>query len=905
MALIKQGQQLVDVSGEELTKQTGFTPLSPAAAKAQGANPDQAKMANTPAGKQGLYKAPVDAGQPTLQQSLQKQQGALPTGKEYQQQAQQAAAKMDRIKQLGTMGSQIEGLIQQKLASAQAIVPPAISQTAVATLPEEKRVQASQIMQAYLAATTPADKQTQQAALSTLLGSNVNIDTYIQQAPELLQAASKQALGTSMTLGQLAPAWLNAEQTAADLGISVEQLNNMSPEQLQEQLAATEANEYSRIEGLKAQMRTATGSAREALRQELRSMGQAGLTGTEEQFDRLQQSIDEGATITINGTDYSVEEALSDNRISDLISNATTNPAALQQLKDNPMYAGVAEWIESNKTALTELVTGVRQDVRAFGTVQTDLAGMKAELGKLSDLVVGELPAYATQADIDAAKAKMESSGLYQAAKADPAFKAELDLMKPETLAAMKDLTTEQIDGLKATNELIKNNGGIAAEFNLTPSEFVTDPTKAAKFEATVAALETASEEVDDQQKLDIAKAVAAGDLTPEIVSQMMQYPAEIADVMSETKLNKEYESIKGDFDKLSSFIFGETKREDINTTLQNLASIAPYDANAQRILNAFKSIVGADGMLDSSDMGRMQAALKSVGLEGVMKGGQTIQQKIAGISTQAKDIANYASTPAIDNIRAITGDNVVKFEELFDLDDNTLKLIKGNAYFKQHFPDAIKSIDNINKVNTVLGKGTPAALAVREHMQDGKIDSKEANKLAKKLDLDALDKLINSGLSFDKVTKQEPYKILGKTYYRDVTTDALANLKEVFKDKVDDTVKSYPLVKEGNRSIVDVQSLTKKMQQYAGGESYKEAFAVWDQINAQQPVLEASIASLKEQIKAASGAVKKALELKKKSYEDALSEVRWWASQPRTHKSGGSAALYNRIPTRDAYKGS
>jgi len=163
----------------------------------------------------------------------------------------------------------------------------------------------------------------------------------------------------------------------------------------------------------------------------------------------------------------------------------------------------------------------------------------------------------------------------------------------------------------------------------------------------------------------------------------------------------------------------------------------------------------------------------------------------------------------------------------------------------------------------------------------------------------------VDSGLKMQNITKREVVSnVLGHKKYGDVAYDAKADLQKMLDAKVDDLVITYPGIKDGNRSVKDVQSLTQQMQKYAGGESYKEAFAVWDQINAQQPALEASIAAINEQLNAASGGVKKALERKRAAYQNALAEVRWWASQPRTHKSGGSAALYNRIPTRNAYKG-
>lgn len=492
MALMKQGQGLVETSQEEIQKQTGMTPLSPAAAKTAGANPDVAKMAGTPAAKQSLYK-PLEDTQKTLQQA-QRQTQML--DKQRQQAQDQAAAKMDRLKQLGTMGAQIEGLIQQRLGvqqgatsglATQNIAAPVINQAAIDLLPETQRAAAAAALQAYAAATDVNAKQQALVSLSTTLGRPVkdsDIGDYFQQLPELATAATKQAVTAPITLGGLQPSWLNVQQTATDLGVTEAELQSYTPEQLQAKLQEVEANEYNRIANLKAEYATAVGARKLQIQNELTQLGQAGATGTEAQFDRMQQAIDEGQTLMVGGREMSLEEILTEDSISNLISDAATNPQALADLKKTPGYEALASWIETNQAELNELATGMRSDVRSFGDVQSNLAGIQSNLGNLSSVILGDIPQYATQEQLTALQDKLNSSGLYASIQADPSFKAQLEA-DPKLATQLKDKTKEEIDNLKAITDLAKNNGDIAEAFGLNAGEFITDPAKAETFVAT------------------------------------------------------------------------------------------------------------------------------------------------------------------------------------------------------------------------------------------------------------------------------------------------------------------------------------------------------------------------------------------------------------------------------------
>lgn len=887
MALIKQGQQLVETSDEEIKKQSGFTPLSPAAVKTQGGTPQQAAMAGTPAAKQSLYK-PLEDTQKTLQQA-QRQTQML--DKQRQQAQDQAAAKMDRLKQLGTMGAQIEGLIQQRLGvqqgatsglATQNIAAPVINQAAIDLLPETQRAAASSALQAYAAATDVNAKQQALVSLSTTLGLPINesdIGGYFQQLPELATAAAKQAVTAPITMGTLQPSWLNLQQTAADLGVTEAELQSYTPEQLQAKLQEVESNEYNRIANLKAEYATAVGARKLQIQNELTQLGQAGATGTEVQFDRMQQAIDEGQTLMVGGREMSLEEILTEDSISNLISDAATNPQALAQLKTTPGYEALASWIESNQAELNELATGMRSDVRTFGDVQSNLSGIQSNLGNLSSVILGDIPQYATQEQLTALQDKLNSSGLYASIQADPSFKAMLTA-DPKLAEQLKDKTKEEIDTLKSITDMVKNNGAIAAEFGLNEGEFITDPAKAESFISTANALANAPEEVDEQQKIDIARMVADGDITTDVVNAMMQNPAEVEDVISENAAIKEYDSVKDDFDKFSEWAFGGQSVQATNDILTTLQQIAPYDKDANRILNAFKQFVGPDGHLDKSDMARLQAALKTVGLDKVATGGKTLAEQMAGLKKMADDAVMRTSDPGMKDIMALTADGVVSYDELVNPNNATVaKSLLNNAYFKSTYPEVANHLKNIETVRSIF-TGSNAALGEKflTAMKDGELDVAEAKKYAKNMTIDELQKLVDSGLKMQNITKREVVSnVLGHKKHGDVAYDARADLQKMLDVKIDKELDSYG-VSAANKAFNAADTLLPSLNGLRGKTlTQKEGEALVSQL----PDISANLSASIEQLTAIVGKVPTYLQPiinnRLSQYRSTLNTVRWW----------------------------
>ena len=170
--LTNQGGSLIEQTEEQykkLMRTPGQQPLSSAGAAAMGASPDQSKRVGTEAQKQAAARvnmAPTQTAQQATRTTPQPQQ-QLPT-------QQAAKEKADRIRQLGTLGTRVEGLIQQRLDQLEASKAQVqVNNDAINALPSTQRDAARKALTDYLQVSATGNAAKQQAALkqlSSLLG---------------------------------------------------------------------------------------------------------------------------------------------------------------------------------------------------------------------------------------------------------------------------------------------------------------------------------------------------------------------------------------------------------------------------------------------------------------------------------------------------------------------------------------------------------------------------------------------------------------------------------------------------------------------------------------------------------------------------------------------------------------
>lgn len=717
MAIIKQGGVLTQISDEELQKQStaAATPLSPSAAKAQGATPDQAKMAGTPAAKQPIYKASVET--PTLQQA---QRQAVTTAPDPAA-SQQAKDKMDRMKSLGTLNVQIENLIQSKITQATTQVPTqaTLSQEALTTIPEEKRAQASTLLSAYATLTDPAAKQSKLVEISNLLGrapTAQELAGYFQQAPAVLEAAIKGATPTAVYVADLGLP--NSQQVADDLGIPIADLNKMTVEQLQQAVSDTEAREYNRVQDIQAQLVSATGARREQLLRELSGEAQVGTTGIEAQFDALQQQIDEAKTITIGGQDLSLESILSDDSLSKLITDATTDEAKLKILAQTE--PALAKWITDNKASLESLAAGMREEARTFGAIQDEASKAASDLtAGAFEALFGKRPEYMTQAELDTLKATIQGNAVYKTMQADPAFKTIIET-DPKIAVSLKGKTEQEIKTLLDQYNTIRNDPALAIALGITDSN---------KFSTTKLDIQTTKDTLDKfsdtKEKMDVAGWLKDGTITSAQATLLAENLDQFDEIAAEINYKKEFEkaSSRG-FDSLVEFVFGGKAKDvtaNINKQIAELSKIAPFDPEAAKRLAQLQDIAGQDGIFDKNDMTSLQANLKSGGLDNIVAGGDSTVTKKDKWNTLSK--TPYVSSPEVQEVQRVLADNTITLDEILSMGPAGLERFSNNPYIKSTFPQAAsvfkqaQAINDINVdsitnayINGQLGQGVPVS---------------------------------------------------------------------------------------------------------------------------------------------------------------------------------------------------
>jgi len=410
----------------------------PAGIVAAGGTPDQAKMAGTPAQVQS-NAAQQQREQQQQQEAQQQQQQAeqqrlagqtLQQTQRYQQatetptQTQQRAMQIaETLNVLGPVKSRVQSLIQDQLQAAQtASASLELNEQALGTIQDpEKRAQAEASLKAYMA--DPSQENLKNVYEAVGSQNTEDLQKFFSTPEGAVQEAFKDAFQVSPTLESLdlAASGMDTAAIAKELGIPESQLKGMTLDQLNQQIDAVEAAELNRTEQLQAQLQdpSLSPAMREAVVKELQQLGATGVIGAEQQVQQVQDMIDSANTVNIMGREMSVEELLSDDGMSALIAQASTDPEMLDALKNDPQYAALAGWVEENKSAMAALSEGYEERGEDFVETQESYSKLKESLGKdgadlLKSIYGGDLADVATAGEMSDIKAKLEDTPLYR-----------------------------------------------------------------------------------------------------------------------------------------------------------------------------------------------------------------------------------------------------------------------------------------------------------------------------------------------------------------------------------------------------------------------------------------------------------------------------------------------------------
>lgn len=322
------------------------------------------------------------------------------------EQQKQAADIANVMRTLGPVQSRVQGLIQARLNSAQ--------QMQASTIVDEEAIKnymlknninvgeqdAVALVQAVKNAT---DQDTYDKALQNLYnllhqgedgkvaavpkGFETAVSGFFKDAQGAIEATVEPVItkdGAKLSELNLSGIDVDLKAVAKALNISEDELNNFTLEDLNAAIDNVEAQELGRIEELQNMLRdpTLSNTMRQAIYDELRQLGAAGAIGAEQDIANLQMQIDEANVIELFGEEYTLEEALSDEGISDLIAKAVTDEKLLNAMKKDPKYQSLAQWIETNKQLVTSLLDEYEFQATSFVDVQKQYSDFRNIFGK-------------------------------------------------------------------------------------------------------------------------------------------------------------------------------------------------------------------------------------------------------------------------------------------------------------------------------------------------------------------------------------------------------------------------------------------------------------------------------------------------------------------------------------------
>lgn len=388
--------QLVEMSEsgiQEEAKQLGMQapPTSPLGGAGMGSSPDQAKMLGDGRQKAAAFKMAVEPSQ-SLQTAQRRDTGI----RQATQGEQQAAQKSQALQALDTItSSRVKNLVSAEIAAAS----PEITQSTALTVKEDAPP-------AYLdKLSTIAAEPTSAAGRQSLVDlANQLREEDPSKSPELIEqeisdmlggadlgGAVAESLSTIMVVGS--PENLGLEPTeydevAAALGITSEQLADMQLSELSEKLEGLERDEMQRTQELQdlATNPNVSAAARQEARRELRELGASGVRATEEDLEQLVDQVEAGQTVSFGGQDYTVDELLSEDTLSQLVSDYLSDEEFAAKLTESePEFAA---FIEQNKAVLEDATDELDQAGESFVDIQnynSTIANISDDLPDLPD----------------------------------------------------------------------------------------------------------------------------------------------------------------------------------------------------------------------------------------------------------------------------------------------------------------------------------------------------------------------------------------------------------------------------------------------------------------------------------------------------------------------------------------
>lgn len=585
---------------QQLATQAGLptTPTSPASQALLGATPDQTKMAGTPAQKSSSLRMSTGA-QPDLQTTLRQQQ--VRTQKTASEEAE--TQKAQQLAGLGDLQGRVQNLIRTSVVPTQQVAGlGTVDASSISGITPENAAATTAALQAY----TDSGDINQLAEASRLLGRVVQpeeVAGILQDPSKILGAAVATATPDQLTVQQLRDQGLSySDRELADLlGMPAQDVAGMSLQQLQDAVQQATTQEFQQVEEVRRQATNPNlGPAeRAAARDQLREASGTGMASTEEDVRKLEESVASADQVEFGGQEYSVEELLQDDHISDLISEYLDAPEDSDIRKHfDESEPALAEYIRQNETALSDAARARGDTAGTYKQVVEDNKKLTTTPSgvTLSDSVLEKLvPGY----------------DKFSADKFDPASNPYLEIMQSGTpegeqlaqemnrLATTNPAILDEISGL--TSEEIKQLG--IATGSQTWQDYVQYQDALSRIEATM--------QSDPTQAYAAATGGVAGD------------PAQLQSYLDEQRFysNLTGEDTTGNYSALDANRDGildppqsvlQTLQADHHSirdilagspkpSLPNMGAVAPTNPVVASIMNKFKGQLGSAGKISPS----------------------------------------------------------------------------------------------------------------------------------------------------------------------------------------------------------------------------------------------------------------------------------------------------------------
>ncbi len=444
--------QLAEQSPEEvqsLASKAGLAaaPMTPQGTLAIGGNEHQAKMAGAPNQKQAALSMSMQPSNDLATATRQGQVRSQATGQE-----QQAQQKSQDLQALGGVGDRVNDLINSqkaKLASSAPVEVQAADQF------NGKDVSAIKPLLAQLRA-NPSDMNLQ-LQVNQALGYDVSRQLSPDEVNSLydnsVDAIAKGANGNidhDLTVSDLIEGGhmgYDAPTLSHLLNVPEEQLSGMTVAQLKNQINQVQADEFSKSqEANTAQQSTQLGTAeRQLAHQAGQEAARVGTRSSEADVQHIEKQIEAGDRVQFGGKEYSVEDLLSDGKISGIITDymnaAPGSPERAQLERSEPQ---LMQFIQRNQAVLQDAAEKLSQGSAQFGQIQEQ---NKQILSKLpSNIIEAVLPG---GQQLSASTINPSDIPLLDWAQRNPQQAATLSSASKEDAQALSQLKPAEIEALQ------------------------------------------------------------------------------------------------------------------------------------------------------------------------------------------------------------------------------------------------------------------------------------------------------------------------------------------------------------------------------------------------------------------------------------------------------------------------